>query len=279
MPTASQGQTRGHTKIRPKAPGALRLALEMRMPWELGASLLALPILKSAPRGDGHAVLVFPGLVASDLSTGPLRQYLAGQGYDARAWGLGRNFGPGRGTIEACFDKVRELHKETGRKVSLIGWSLGGIYAREAAKVVPEAVRTVITLGTPFNGHPKSTNAWRVYQMASGEDADARISKYNLSKAPPMPTTSVYSRTDGIVAWQASQQEARLDQAGRNDTENIEVEASHVGLGVNPMSLYAVADRLAQAEGDWRPFDRSGVKGMFFADPHRSDWFPKSWFV
>jgi alpha-beta hydrolase superfamily lysophospholipase len=133
-------QTAAHASgnRRPSAPGALRLALEMRVPWEFGASLLALPILKSAPRGDGHAVLVFPGLVASDSSTALLRQYLTGQGYDARGWDLGRNLGPGRGKIEACFDKVRELHKETGRKVSLIGWSLGGIYAREAAKVVPE---------------------------------------------------------------------------------------------------------------------------------------------
>ena len=277
----AQSKSKSHSEPRgrPQPPGAVRLALEMRVPWEFGASLLALPILRSAPRGDGHAVLVFPGLVASDASTVPLRRYLIDRGYDARAWGLGRNFGPGRGTIEACFEKVRELHRETGRKVSLIGWSLGGIYAREAAKVVPEAVRTVITLGTPFNGHPKSTNAWRVYEMASGETADSRIGMFNLSKAPPMPTTSIYSRTDGIVAWQCSLQEAGSQEGGRGDTENIEVEASHVGLGVNPMSLYAVADRLAQPDGDWRPFDRSGVRRLFFADPKRSDWFPSSWFV
>ncbi len=259
---------------RPQAPGALRLALELRVPWEFGASLLALPILKSAPRGDGHAVLVFPGLVASDMSTAPLRQYLSGQGYDARGWDLGRNLGPGRGKIEACFDKVRELHKETGRKVSLIGWSLGGIYAREAAKVVPEFVRSVITLGTPFNGHPKSTNAWRVYEMASGETADTRLTMYNLAKAPPVPTTSIYSRTDGVVAWECSQQAAHE----RRDTENIEVEASHIGLGVNPCSLYAVADRLSQPHGGWQPFDRSGLlKSMLFGDPARAGWMPGSW--
>jgi pimeloyl-ACP methyl ester carboxylesterase len=271
-------QTAAHTigSRRPQAPGALRLALEMRVPWEFGASLLALPILKSAPRGDGHAVLVFPGLVASDMSTAPLRQYLNGQGYDARGWDLGRNLGPGRGKIEACFDKVRELHKETGRTISLIGWSLGGIYAREAAKVVPECVRSVITLGTPFNGHPKSTNAWRVYEMASGETADTRLTMYNLSKAPPAPTTSIYSRTDGVVAYECSQQ----SPTGRRDTENIEVEASHIGLGVNPCSLYAVADRLAQPEGNWQPFDRGGLlKSMLFGDPARTGWMPRNWFV
>lgn len=260
----------------PKAPGALRMALEMRVPWEMGASLVALPLLKSAPRGDGHTVLVFPGLVASDVSTVPLRQYLKGQGYDARGWKLGRNLGPGRGTIEACFDTVRQLHRESGHKVSLIGWSLGGIYAREAAKVVPECVRSVITLGTPFNGHPKSTNAWRVYELASGETADTRLAMYNLAKAPPVPTSSVYSRTDGVVAWECSLQAP----SERRDTENIEVEASHLGLGVNPCALYAVADRLAQPEGEWRPFDRGGlIKGLLYADPARSGWMPRSWLV
>ena len=273
MQTAAKAAVLGG---RPQAPGALRLALEMRVPWEFGASLLALPILRSAPRGDGHAVLVFPGLVASDTSTAPLRQYLAGQGYDARAWGLGRNLGPGRGTIEACFDMVRQVHRETGKKVSLVGWSLGGIYAREAAKVVPDAVRMVITLGTPFSGGPKSTNAWRVYEFASGEDSEARAHQYDLAKAPPVPTTSIYSRTDGVVAWEASQQKP----SGRKDTENIEVEASHIGLGVNPFSLYAVADRLAQPEGSWQPFDRSGLlKSLCYGDPGRSNSMPRNWFI
>jgi pimeloyl-ACP methyl ester carboxylesterase len=210
------------------------------------------------------------------MSTMPLRRYLEGQGYDTRAWGLGRNLGPGRGTIEACFDMVRDLHRETGRKVSLVGWSLGGIYAREAAKVVPHAVRSVITFGTPFSGGPKSTNAWRVYEFASGESSEERAHQYDLAKAPPVPTTSIYSRTDGVVAWEASLQKP----SGRKDTENIEVEASHIGLGVNPFALYAVADRLAQPEGQWQPFDRQGLlTSLFYGDPSRPGWWPKGWWV
>lgn len=272
MPNSAAAKARASDTVR--APGALRLALEARMPWELWTSLMALPLLNSMPRGDGHPVLVFPGLAASDLSTAPLRRYLRDRGYDARAWDLGRNVGPGNGVIEACTAKIRELHATSGRKVSLIGWSLGGIYAREAAKLVPNDVRSVITLGTPFSGHPRATNAWRIYELASGERVDARADTFDLKTAPPVPTTSIYSRTDGIVAWQCS-----VQAPGQGQTENIEVQASHVGLGVNPAVLYAVADRLALPEGQWVPFDTSGLKRFVFGDPKAADWFPKTCLV
>jgi dienelactone hydrolase len=262
MATVQDAIGRSHARISP--PGALRLALELRMPFEFGASLAALPFLYTMlPRGDGHAAVVFPGLAASDTSTAPLRRFLSDRGYDAQAWEQGRNLGPGRGVLENCFEKVRALHKSTGRKVSLIGWSLGGIYARETAKVLPECTRQVITLGTPFVGSPRSTNAWRIYEMVSGEDAHKRSKEFNLSAPPPCPTTSIYSRTDGIVSWQCS-----IQAPSRNrETENIEVDASHVGLGVNPAVLYAVSDRLSQKEGEWAPFDRSGLRSLFFKAP------------
>jgi pimeloyl-ACP methyl ester carboxylesterase len=237
--------------------------------------MMALPFLEAAPRGDGHAVIVFPGLAASDVSTLPMRRYLASRGFDVRPWGLGRNFGPGRGTLESCFEMVREARRETGRKVSLIGWSLGGIYAREAAKAAPNDVRSVVTLGTPFAGHPKATNAWRIYEMTSGERSEERMTHMRLAEAPPVPTTSIYSRTDGIVAWQCSIQAP----GRRRDTENIEIEASHIGLGLTPAALYALADRLAQPEGQWTPFDRSGFKSLFYGDPAKADWYPASAYV
>jgi pimeloyl-ACP methyl ester carboxylesterase len=257
-----------------RAPGALRLALEMRMPWELGASIAALPFLYSLPRGDGHTVLVLPGLVASDVSTAPLRRFLKDRGYDARRWDLGRNLGPGNGVLEALVKRVRDLRAESGRKISIIGWSLGGIYAREIAKLTAGDVRCVITLGTPFAGPVKATNAWQIYELASGEKAEHRTGQFDLKTPPPVPTTSIYSRTDGVVAWQCS-----VQAPGKGETENIEVEASHVGLGVNPSVLYAVADRLSQPEGQWLPFDRSGLKALFFRDPTTRDWHPKSCLV
>ena len=145
MPNQTASAAARMHKVR--APGALRLALETRMPWELWTSMMSLPLLYSMPRGDGHAVLVFPGLAASDLSTAPLRRYLRDRGYDARAWEMGRNLGPGNGVLEECHRKVRQLRAETGRKVTLIGWSLGGIYARETAKTAASDVRQVMRLG------------------------------------------------------------------------------------------------------------------------------------
>jgi pimeloyl-ACP methyl ester carboxylesterase len=136
-------------------PSRLLLLAEGRALWEAGAALALWPLLQLAPRGDGHPVLVLPGLVASDMSTKLLRRYLQGRGYDAHGWGLGRNFGPRDGIEDGMIAKLEALHAESGRKVSLIGWSLGGIYARELAKELPDHVRCVITLGTPFTGHPR----------------------------------------------------------------------------------------------------------------------------
>jgi pimeloyl-ACP methyl ester carboxylesterase len=252
-----------------KAPGALLMALEGRAPLELGAMLASWPLLKSAPAGDGHAIIVFPGLGAGDLTTAPLRNFLSAQGYETYGWDLGLNLGPRKGVLQKSLDRVQEIQQESGRKVSLIGWSLGGIYAREFAKALPDEVRSVITLGTPFAGDPKATNAWRFYELASGHKIDDLDMIEQLKVAPPVPTTSIFSRTDGVVAWPLSlQKESRR-------TENIEVNASHVGLGFNPLSLYAIADRLAQDDGQWEKFHREGWRQWFYKDHARpsKDYF------
>ena len=249
------------------APNALLLALEFRAPWEFGAVIPAWFTLKRAPMGDGHAVLVFPGLSASDASTVPLRSYLHGRGYGVSGWNQGFNFGPRAGVLKTAKWQIQQAVATTGKKVSLIGWSLGGIYARELAKEMPGFVRSVITLGTPFSGSHKSTNAWRLYELASGRDVRRETSQYDLPTAPMVPTTSVFSRSDGIVAWRASRQAASKDNP---HTENIEVVASHVGLGFNPSAWWAIADRLAQPEGQWKPFARKpGLHGVIFPDPSR----------
>jgi pimeloyl-ACP methyl ester carboxylesterase len=252
----------------PPAPNALLMAMEFRAPWEFGALLPAWPVLQRAPAGDGHAVIVFPGLSASDTSTLPLRGYLQGLGYDVSGWNQNFNFGPRAGVLEEARRQVEDTFEHSGRKVSLIGWSLGGVYARELAKLLPHCVRGVITLGTPFNGSPKSTNAWRIYELTSGRSAEHETELFTLPEAPPVPTTSIYSRTDGVVAWQASLQDA--ERASHVRTENIEVYASHIGLGLNPTAWWAVADRLAQQEGQWQPFKRPiGLQGALFPDPAR----------
>ncbi len=229
------------------------------------------PLLARAPKGDGQPVMVFPGLSANDLSTVPLRRYLQWLNHATLGWEQGFNFGPRTGVLDEAKDHLTRTFESTGRKVSLVGWSLGGVYARELAKELPHMVRSVITLGTPFAGSPRATNVWRLYELASGRKAEREAENYDLPAAPQVPTTSIYSRTDGVVAWQASVQAPAKTNP---ETENIEVLASHVGLGFNPCAWWAVADRLAQPEGQWQPFTQSRVSrgrvhGLIYPDPTR----------
>lgn len=243
------------------------MALELRAFWEISSVIPAWPLLRQAARGDGHSVIVFPGLSASDASTLPLRSFLENLGHDVSGWNQGFNFGPRAGVLQAARQQVIDTRQVTGKKVSLIGWSLGGIYARELAKELPDCVRSVITLGTPFAGSHESTNAWHLYQLVSGRDIRREVEQFDLPAAPPMPTTSIFSRSDGVVAWPASIQ---APCQVNSETENIEVIASHLGLGLNPSAWWAVADRLAQAEGRWQPFERKrGLRGLMFPNPQR----------
>ncbi|MEM6620544.1 MAG: alpha/beta fold hydrolase [Pseudomonadota bacterium] len=245
-------------------PRRALLLLEGRAVPELLGFAAALPTLTAlAPRGDGHPVIVLPGLTTSDRSTASLRRFLKSKGYAVRGWNMGLNLGPRPGVEDGLINLLRSTYEEEGRKVSLVGWSLGGIYARQLAKMMPDMVRFVITLGSPFGGHPRATNAWRVYQMASGQNADdtERHMGGAIALPPPVPTTAIYSKTDGICAWQ------NCIEARSPIAENIEVKGSHCGLGHLPSSVYAIADRLAQAEDAWQPFDRSGVRMAIYPRP------------
>ncbi|MEP7300794.1 MAG: alpha/beta fold hydrolase [Caldimonas sp.] len=252
------------TETDPHAPPSRELLLlEVRAIWELGAFFASYPLLRLAPRGDGHPVLVLPGLAASDTSTRPLRTFLKDQGYSAHGWKLGANQGPRPGAEAKMQERLADLTDRHGQKVTLIGWSLGGVFAREMARRAPDQVRACITLGSPFAGAPKASNAWKLYERASQRRVDDWPERERMRIPPPVPSTAIFSRSDGIVAWQGC-----LEQEGPI-SENIEVEGSHCGLGHNPAVLYAVADRLAQAQGAWRPFDRTGIKGLIYPDPRR----------
>jgi pimeloyl-ACP methyl ester carboxylesterase len=248
-----------------RPPSRTLMFLEGRAISEFGAFLGALPLLNLAPRGDGHPVLVLPGLIASDVSTRPLRRFLESRGYPVTGWGQGRNLGLRPGVQQAMINLVRQVSDAHGRKISMIGWSLGGLYARQLAKMMPERVRSVITLGSPFASSPKATNAWRVYEMASGRRADEEDKRFggSLSEAPPVPTTAIFSRTDGICAWRGCMERPSAK------SESIEVESSHCGMGHHPAVVYAVADRLAQPEGHWTPFQRTGWRSLVYPDPSR----------
>ena len=249
-----------------RAPGLGLLLAEARGIFEFNASLLLSPLLMRAPRGDGHPVLALPGFLASDLSMAPLRRYLAELGYDAHAWRMGRNVRGVAKMRSALRDRLAQIHADTGRKVSIVGWSLGGVYARDLALQAPEMVRNVVTLGSPFANDIRATNATRLYEALSGETVGGNPElEQAIAGDLPVPATSIFSKSDGIVNWRT----CLLRPSATS--ENIEVYfASHVGIGVNPAALWAVADRLAQRESEFHPFDRSGPFAIAYAPPEKA---------
>src|SRR5260221_745433 len=213
-------------RLRP--PGLGLLLAEVRGIFEFNASLLLSPLLMRAPRGDGHPVPTLPGFLASDLSMAPMRRYLQELGYDSYAWKMGRNIGGVSRMRAALRDRLAEIHAMTGRKVSIVGWSLGGVYARDLAQQAPDMVRYVVTLGSPFANDVRATNATRLYEALSGETVEDNSElRTAIAVDLPVPITSIHSRTDGIVNWLTC-----LLRPSATD-ENLEVDlATPLRLGV-----------------------------------------------
>jgi pimeloyl-ACP methyl ester carboxylesterase len=236
----------------PAAPSAVLLLTEpLRWLVDLWGLPLAMPWLLTAPRGDGHGVLVLPGLLATDTSTVALRRFLSWLGYDVRGWDMGRNHGPTEAVLAGLPRALLDHAERTGGPVSLVGWSLGGVYARELARQHPSQVRQVITLGSPFAlREPRQSHAHGPYQRLSYLHADGAQLPSREQTARPIgvPSTSVYSRWDGIVSWQACvEPETDLHQ-------NVEVRCSHLGFGVDLATLSVIADRLASPPGARRRY-------------------------
>ena len=256
----------GH--LRPPSPALL--ALEARAVLELGWFVQSLPLLSLTPRGDGHPVLVLPGFTAGDLSTVPLRRFLETRGFHAHGWKQGRNLGMRPGLDLRMARRLRGIHWRFGCKVSLVGWSLGGIYARELARQHPDQVRQVITLGSPFRIDPNRQRSAvsAIYDRLSPthdvsvDDLLPGMGAGHLD----VPATAIYTRTDGVVRWWQC-----IESVG-DRRENIEVRGSHSGLGFNPAVMYAISDRLAQPAGTWSPFRAPLGFGHQF--PHPADWAP-----
>jgi pimeloyl-ACP methyl ester carboxylesterase len=207
----------------------------------------------SSPSGDGHPVVVFPGLASDQRATRPLIEFCRTLGYATHDWGRGFNAGP-QGEVDVWLDQladdIGEIAHVHDQSISLVGWSLGGIYAREVAKRIRSKVRQVITIGTPIAATSEQSNVTWLYRLLSQQPAvlDPHL-QAALGVAPDVPTTSIYSRSDGIVAWQGCMQ-----HGNRADVENIEVDGSHCGLGWNTNVLAVLADRLRQPEGSWKAY-------------------------
>jgi len=242
-------------------PSPLLLMLEGRAVLETCLLPYSMPLLRQSPEGDGHSVLVLPGFLASSTSTAPLRWFLKDRGYVPHRWRLGRNTGYNSELGDSMNARLTELFNRTGQKVSLVGWSLGGVYAREIAREQPDKVRQVVTLGSPFRGGGSGNNVSGLYEWINGRRPDQASLELleRMETPPPVPCTAVYSRSDGVVSWKTT-----VERLEHERVENVEVCGAHCGLGVNAAALAVVADRLAQPDGAWQPFRPTGLQRFLY---------------
>lgn len=243
-------------KSRP--PSLLNALTELpRTLMDISALCVSMPLLANMPRGDGHPVMVLPGFMASDSSTAVLRGYLRQIGYKPMGWGLGRNNGRFELMQQILIEKFLEVAEVCDDKITLIGQSLGGVYARELARFYPDKVRQVITLGSPFgvvNGSAANPLVRRLFESQSGlsiEKMREAIYEMDPHKTPPVPLTAIYSKADGIVNWRVC-----LEAFEDFESDNIQVLGAHCGMGFNAAIYGIIADRLSQPIDDWRKFER-----------------------
>ncbi len=242
--------------------------MELRAPIEALSLLPTMPLLRMAPRGDGQPVLVIPGFLATDNSTYVLRRYLKRQNFNVYPWDMGRNPGLRDDIYRKLEERIIELYGQHQEKISLVGWSLGGIYARVLGHRLPEYVRQVVTLGSPFNlAHPKSTSEvdvsgpiLKIYERLNPNIATDELLNGEpvWETPPPVPSTSIYSESDGIAAWRYC-----IDPINPH-TENVRITGSHTGMTHNPMIYYTVAERLSQQEHQWKPFEARWIHRFLF---------------
>lgn len=247
-----------HSTLSIERPSLALFGIEpLRAAFEF-ASHHILPTEAKPAAGDGHPVIIFPGMGTDGTAVAPLRRHCKSLGYEALDWGRGFNRGP-RGDIDAWLAELMahtaDLLRGFKQSATFIGWSLGGIYARELSKTMGRRVRQVITIGTPFNASADHTNVGWLFRLLGGSaPAFNAAMSARLRKAPPVPTTSIYSRSDGVVAWQTC-----THRVESHRVQDLEVTGSHVGLGWNRSVLRIVSDRLAQPPRRWLRYEPEGT--------------------
>ncbi|GLV28826.1 hypothetical protein TomTYG75_13470 [Sphingobium sp. TomTYG75] len=219
-------------------PSLRHLLGNASMPIDLARSHARAGALSRAIKGDGRHILLIPGLLASEQRMEMMRTILQAAGYRAHSWDMGRNLGPRPDTLELIDRRVDRIRKETDAPVTLVGWSLGGLFAREYAKVAQEKVAGVITMGTPFSGDPRANHAWRLYQLVAGHPVDCPPFACNREVKPQVPTIALWSRRDGVIV-----PECAKGRHGERDRA-IEVDCTHMGFAVAPEGILAVGKAL-----------------------------------
>lgn len=222
----------------PELPPVKHLLANASMPFDLARSRAQAASLARAIRGDGRQVLLIPGLLASEQRMEPLRAILQAAGFEAHGWGMGRNLGPRADSLEKIDRRVDEIRRGSGKPVTLVGWSLGGLFAREYAKIASNKVGGVVTMGTPFSGDVRANHAWRLYQLVAGHPVDCPPFACNREMKPPVPTIALWSRRDGVILPACA-----MGRAGERDRA-IEVDCTHMGFAVAPEGILAVGKAL-----------------------------------
>ncbi len=254
-------------------PSTLLFATEaIRATAELAGFAAALPMLKRQSKGDGRPVFVLPGFTASDASTQPMRWLLRELGYNTFGWNQGVNLGPTPKVIDGMFARFETIRRQTGQPITVIGWSLGGLYARAIVERCANDVRHVITMGSPFRlAIGDQTNAGALFQMLNNRTRDENAKALRTDGyrgAPVVPSTSIFTTLDGVVPWRSC-----LDEPG-TISENLEVRGSHTGLGHNPAAILAICDRLQLASDEFAPFDPAMLdraqKLLYPITPHQA---------
>ena len=227
--------------------------------------MCAVPWLGARPAPDPGPVMVIPGFGATDKDTAVLRLLICRQGHEVQGWGLGRHLEPSQDVFEALTQRVAALHRRSGRPVTLVGWSLGGLLARQLARANPDAVRQVITMGTGsrFRSFDRTNLSHFADRFVPGWAQGAYAGVFDdIERGPlPVPSTSIYTRSDGVSRW-----ELCLEAEGKS-RENIEVRGSHIGLPVNRAVILAVLDRLAQPDDTWEPFRPPALLASWYPQP------------
>jgi pimeloyl-ACP methyl ester carboxylesterase len=224
-----------------------RLPVSAPSPRLFIAEALELPRLVAAPllppvlveRGKGQPVMVLPGFWANDVTTSRLRRSLNTAGYVAEGWGMGFNLGARADMLDHLGLRIARLAERAGQPVSLVGWSLGGVFAREVAKQVPDHVRLVVTLGSPFSGDPRANNAWRLYELVNDHPVDAPPINTVLANKPLVRTIALWSRRDGIIP-----PDCAAGQPGERD-DAVEVSCRHLGFAGSGAGIASIGQVLA----------------------------------
>ncbi len=250
-----------------KKPSVLLAASEgVRAVTDLSTLSWAGFFMSNVPRGNGEPILVLPGFGTGDRSTAIMRGLMKKFGYEAYGWDLGINLGPRWHVLSALEGRIAKISADHGgQKLRLVGQSLGGIYARSIARDKPEMVESVVTLGSPYGAinQGKSSWAYGAVEMAMGYQFKEAVEMESQEMGHPLhvPTTSVYSKMDGVVNWRT------CVEPTSDFRENVEVIASHVGMGMHGPTLRVIMDRMAQSQDSWKPFKKSAWQRIVYPKP------------